>query len=191
MWEDEEADGAHGANTCHPQLQSAATSPKVEALDEDEGRARKISAKWRLKQQHDQLCRQLEDGYWPKSAGTEMHLGFNAFDFSSSPEAFNDEVKEPVEEIGPSCEPEPEQGEVLKEQPEVLNDNTSTSDEDNRMTEVAKQVTAMGFTVNLQRGSPFQQLPNFGYNFTWGAPMHYTTNGDQRRAPYYRPLFYM
>ncbi|KAJ8576318.1 hypothetical protein ON010_g2894 [Phytophthora cinnamomi] len=70
------------------QENSAPNSKHVESLDEDDGRTRKVSANWRDKLQ---TWRQHEDGYWPESAGTEMHLGFNAFDFSASPEAFNDE----------------------------------------------------------------------------------------------------
>ncbi|ETL92419.1 hypothetical protein L917_09256 [Phytophthora nicotianae] len=105
---------------CRGQQQNASTTSTTEALDVDGGRTRKISAKWRQKQLH---RNQIEDGAWPQSAGTEMHLCFNAFDFSSSPEAFYEE--EPVET---TSEP------VEEEEKRRLH-----------MAEVAKQVTAMGF----------------------------------------------
>ncbi|KAE8915688.1 hypothetical protein PF003_g78 [Phytophthora fragariae] len=120
-------------------------SPKVEALDEDGGRTRKISANWRQKQQRDRLCSEFEDGYWPKSAGTEMHLGFNAFDFSSSPEAFYDEPEEPVEEKAPAYEPDQLPFKVLPSQLPVEPSSDEDVQQRQHMTEVAKQVTAMGF----------------------------------------------
>ncbi|KAL3670473.1 hypothetical protein V7S43_004792 [Phytophthora oleae] len=80
---------------CRDQQKSVATS-KIENLDQDEGRTRKISSNW--PQKHRQVSSlQYEDGFWPGSAGTEMRLAFNAFDFSASPEAFNDEPDELVE----------------------------------------------------------------------------------------------
>ncbi|EGZ16883.1 hypothetical protein PHYSODRAFT_503501 [Phytophthora sojae] len=185
---------------CRGQPQSAALSlsSKVDAPDEDEGRKRKISANWRQKQRQDRLCSQFEDGYWPKSAGTEMHLGFNAFDFSSSPEAFCDEPVEPVEEKKPTSLYK------LEEEPvELPAESSSDGDKQQKqtMTEVAKQVTAMGFNgANLwqrrfpglgQLGGPIQQLPMYGQNSMWGIPVHYATIGDQRRALYYQPTFFM
>ncbi|KAF1772113.1 hypothetical protein GQ600_4871 [Phytophthora cactorum] len=63
--------------------------------------------------------------YVVQSTGTEMHVGFNAFDFSSAPEAFYDE------------EPAQTTSELVEE------------DEEEKcrqhMEEVAEQVTAMGF----------------------------------------------
>ncbi|KAG6614771.1 uncharacterized protein IUM83_04116 [Phytophthora cinnamomi] len=193
---------------CRDQLRPAALSPKVEPLDQDEGRTRKISTKWRQKQQHDRLCSQFEDGYWPQSAGTEMHLGFNAFDFSSSPEAFYDEPKEPPEGVkAPLYEPEPRRCEILQEEQQELSVESKAppsgqhEQQKQHMAEVAKQVTAMGFNSSSlwqrrfpgfgQPGGPIQQLPMYGQNSLWGAPAHYATYGDQCRALYYRPLFYM
>ncbi|CAI5716654.1 unnamed protein product [Peronospora destructor] len=73
--------------------QAVATSlTKIEKLDIDNGRTRKISAN----RQRVQCCSEDDDGIWPKSAGTETHLGYNAFDFSTSPEAFYNEPEEPV-----------------------------------------------------------------------------------------------
>ncbi|KAE9283127.1 hypothetical protein PF008_g27478 [Phytophthora fragariae] len=163
-------------------------SPKVEALDEDGGRTRKISANWRQKQQRDRLCSEFEDGYWPKSAGTEMHLGFNAFDFSSSPEAFYDEPEEPMEEKAPAYEPDQVPFKVLPPQLPVEPSSDEDVQQRQHMTEVAKQVTAMGFNgASLwQRRfpglGPIQQLSTFG-------PVHYATIGDQRQALYYQPMF--
>ncbi|CAI5701677.1 hypothetical protein KXD40_002879 [Peronospora effusa] len=75
--------------------QAVATSRmKMEKLDIDNGRSRKISANWQ--QQRIQCCNQDDDGIWSRSAGTEMHLGYNAFDFSASPEAFYDVPEEHI-----------------------------------------------------------------------------------------------
>ncbi|GMF17438.1 unnamed protein product [Phytophthora lilii] len=77
---------------CRDERQFAcSTSSAVESLDVDEGRTRKVSAKWRLKRQlQSQSSVGYDDGNWPKAAGTEMHIGYNAFDFSSCPEALYD-----------------------------------------------------------------------------------------------------
>ncbi|EGZ29697.1 hypothetical protein PHYSODRAFT_414371, partial [Phytophthora sojae] len=59
-------------------------SSRAASLDEHEGRRRKISANWSRKQEHN---KSHDDGNWPLPAGTEMHMGYNAFDFSTCPEA--------------------------------------------------------------------------------------------------------
>ncbi|KAE8915687.1 hypothetical protein PF005_g22055 [Phytophthora fragariae] len=82
---------------CRDHHENSPPNAKIESLDEDDGRTRKISAKWRERRLLQQTWHQHEDGYWPKSAGTEMHLGFNAFDFTASPEAFNNEPDDPIE----------------------------------------------------------------------------------------------
>ncbi|EEY57382.1 uncharacterized protein PITG_11233 [Phytophthora infestans T30-4] len=66
---------------CRGQLPDATPSPQIEDLDVEDGRTRKISAKWRQQTQPQQVpvSNQLHDA--------EMHVGFNAFDFSASPEA--------------------------------------------------------------------------------------------------------
>ncbi|EGZ29695.1 hypothetical protein PHYSODRAFT_475058 [Phytophthora sojae] len=61
------------------------------SLEVENGRTRKIPANWRRKQEQTTHSRYgYEDGNWPKAAGTEMYIGFNAFDFSSCPEALSD-----------------------------------------------------------------------------------------------------
>ncbi|KAK1945468.1 hypothetical protein P3T76_002516 [Phytophthora citrophthora] len=151
---------------------NAATS-NIEALDVDDGRTRKISAKWRQKQQ--QQRNSHDDGIWPQSAGTEMHMGFNAFDFSSSPEAFCDDTEELVETL-------PVEDEEEKRR--------------QHMADVGKQVTAMGFnSASLweqsfpglrQPGGPIRQLPAYGYGSMtptlWRPPIHYATCEDQKRV---------
>ncbi|GMF39604.1 unnamed protein product [Phytophthora fragariaefolia] len=61
-----------------------------ESLEVEDGRARKVPANWREKHERSRSAHGHEDGNWPKPAGTEMHIGFNAFDFSSCPEALYD-----------------------------------------------------------------------------------------------------
>ncbi|EEY54930.1 uncharacterized protein PITG_08502 [Phytophthora infestans T30-4] len=92
---------------------------KVKDLDEDDGRRRKVSANWRRKQQEQQ--HQSDDSHWCQSMSAGD--GFNAFDFSTSPEAFHDEPDIPLQ----SC--------------------VALQDEQ-RMADVAKQVTSMGFHCN-------------------------------------------
>ncbi|KAE9285212.1 hypothetical protein PR003_g26648 [Phytophthora rubi] len=62
----------------------------AKSLEVEEGRTRKIPANWRQKQEQAKSRYGCEDGNWPKAAGTEMYIGFNAFDFSSCPEALYD-----------------------------------------------------------------------------------------------------
>ncbi|KAK1941534.1 hypothetical protein P3T76_007400 [Phytophthora citrophthora] len=57
----------------------------VESLDEDDGRRRKISSKWRQKQKKSQ-----QNDNWSQPVSS-----FNAFDFSTSPETFCDVVEAP------------------------------------------------------------------------------------------------
>jgi hypothetical protein len=146
------------------QQQTASSSAAIASLDVDDGRARKISSKWRQRQQQSRVRRQREDGAWPQSAGTEMHVGFNAFDFSSSPEAF-------CEDPAPAKPAESNESEA-------------------RMAKVAKQVSAMGFnSASLwESGHPAGQtsLPPC----LWQPPAHFTTFDDQRRGFYGQPQHY-
>ncbi|KAG3118338.1 hypothetical protein PI124_g1343 [Phytophthora idaei] len=155
---------------CRGQQNNSLTTARIEALDVDDGRTRKISAKWRQKQQH---CSQPDDGMWSQSTGTEMDVGFNAFDFSSAPGAFYDE------------EPAQTTSELVEEEEEEKCRQ--------HMEEVAEQVTVMGFNgASLweqsfpglrQPGGPIRQLPTFGQNFVmqglWRPPVHYTTRDGQ------------
>ncbi|KAL4105408.1 hypothetical protein PRIC1_003473 [Phytophthora ramorum] len=157
-------------------------SSKVGPLDVDDGRTRKISAKSRQKQQQMQLKSQQDDGNWPVAAGTEMHVGFNAFDFSASPEAFQEDPELHVES---KSEPLDEKSEQKQKE---------------RMAGVAKQVMSMGFNSAIlwerrfpdqrQPGRFIRQLPTFGQSSVWSAPVHYATPNDQRRALYYQPQYY-
>ncbi|GMF64542.1 unnamed protein product [Phytophthora lilii] len=182
------------------QLSPLVTPPKVEALDVDEGRTRKISAKWRQKQQETHIRHQFDDGIWPQAAGTEMHLGFNAFDFSASPEAFYDEPEEPLDTDQILFEANNHE---IFEPGLSIDVKSMTSEKEvqqtrkEHMAEVAKQVTSMGFnSASLwerrfpglcQPRGPIQQLPTFTPNSLWGGPVHYATYDDQRRALYYQP----
>ncbi|KAK1945467.1 hypothetical protein P3T76_002515 [Phytophthora citrophthora] len=189
---------------CRVQQQSLSPSPRIESLDVDDGRRRKTSAQWRQKKQN---CNQLDDGYWPKSAGTEMHLGFNAFDFSASPEGFYDEALEPVVVKVPIIESgRQNDDELFNDEPEPAGEvepafeNDEVQKRKQQMTDVAKQVTAMGFNSTSlweQRCSireSNQQLSTYrkGLNAQchWGPPVHYATHDDQRRALYHQPQYY-
>lgn len=100
------------------QQQFSPASLKVEDLDEDDGRKRKISANWHLKQQQARASKLQDDSHWRQSAGAEMLAGLNAFDFSTSPEAF---YEDPCAAV---------QNDTQRQQ---------------HMAHVAKQVTSMGF----------------------------------------------
>ncbi|KAG6614645.1 uncharacterized protein IUM83_04119 [Phytophthora cinnamomi] len=165
---------------------------RVEALDEDGGRRRKVSAKWRHKQQPQQLQAPLRGPFDVEQVGdagddADMHVGFNAFDFSASPETFYDD------------EPEHPQAEAAAQQ----------QDEEGRrqhMAEVAKQVSAMGFnTASLweqslpglrQPGGPIRQVPVAALTQSapclgmWRPPVQLAPRGDQRRCLYAQPQFF-
>ncbi|KAG7379909.1 hypothetical protein PHYPSEUDO_008031 [Phytophthora pseudosyringae] len=136
---------------CRGQQAASPSSSRIEALDVDEGRTRKISANWRHKQQQTQLRNQFDDGYWPKSAGTEMHLGFNAFDFSASPEAFCDDAEESVATEAPIIEMSRQDDDGVyqdQDQPEPASMGDDEQQKRNQhMADVAKQVTAMGVVI--------------------------------------------
>ncbi|KAG7399000.1 hypothetical protein PHYBOEH_009993 [Phytophthora boehmeriae] len=157
---------------CRSQDQSATPSPQVEDLDVQDGRTRKISAKWRQKQQQTQLCNQMDDGHWPEAAGTEMHVGFNAFDFSASPEAFV-EAEEPQQ-----IEEEPRCQQSSNQQPTPPVEHHSASLWERR------------FPGLTQPGAPIRQVPSLGQDAMWGAPVHYATYDAQRRAMFYQPQYY-
>ncbi|ETI43398.1 hypothetical protein F443_11644 [Phytophthora nicotianae P1569] len=128
------------------------SSAKVEDLEEDDGRRRKISANWRRKQQ----VTHQSDSHWCQSIS--VGDGFNAFDFSTSPEAFHDEPETPLE----SCS--------------VLQD-------EQRMADVARQVTSMGFHCASMWSTTGQSH--------WGPPTNYIPCADQRRAALYQqPQYY-
>ncbi|KAG1711404.1 hypothetical protein DVH05_008656 [Phytophthora capsici] len=82
---------AHHRCTHRGHQSNAMDNRNAESLDVEGGRVRKVSAKWRQRQHQTQRGLGFDDGIWPVSAGTEMHIGFNAFDFSACPEAFEGE----------------------------------------------------------------------------------------------------
>jgi hypothetical protein len=187
--------------------QQQPASVRVESLDVDDGRTRKISATWRQRQQLAQR-NHFDDGIWPQSAGTEMHLGFNAFDFSSSPEAFCDDTEEPAETKVLSYEIIENGGDVFsEEQPEAECESeallleVNEQQQQKHLAEVGKQVTAMGFnSASLWEqsfpglrypGGPIGQLPTLVETplsqGLWQPPVHYATYDDQRRALYRQP----
>ncbi|KAL3672197.1 hypothetical protein V7S43_002859 [Phytophthora oleae] len=175
--EQEEADieryRARHRRFCRNQQPETTPSAQVEDLDVDEGRTRKISAKWRLQQQQQQqipVNNQFGDG-------SEMPINFNAFDFSASPEAFY-ETEKPLESkaAAPSCQ------DNQLEQQEGEHD---TAGKNGRLWERRFS----GFGLPGVPG-PTKQLPTLGQDALWGGPMHYTTQDAQRRALYYQPQYF-
>lgn len=146
-------------------------SSQIEDLDVQDGRTRKISAKWRQKQQQARLGNQGDDGYWPEACGTEMHVGFNAFDFSASPEAFY-EPEEPEQQV--------------EDKPRCPENNQSEQQQEFRSASLWER----RFPGLRQPGGPIRQLPTLGQDALWGAPVHYATHDAQRRALYYQPQYY-
>ncbi|KAG2844791.1 hypothetical protein JG687_00003132 [Phytophthora cactorum] len=147
---------------CRGQQLDATPSPQVEDLDVEDGRTRKISAKWRQQTQPQQVpvCNQFHDG-------AEMHMGFNAFDFSASPEAFNATGQQMESKAAsPSCQ-----------------DNQDTGDKNNSLWE-------RRFPGLRQPGRPVKQLPTLGQDALWGGRVHYTTQDAQRQTLYYQPQYY-
>ncbi|KAF4317558.1 hypothetical protein BBO99_00003290 [Phytophthora kernoviae] len=161
---------------CRGQDQSTTTSSQVEDLDVQDGRTRKISANWRQKQQQTQLSNQFDDGHWPEAAGTEMHVGFNAFDFSASPEAFI-EAEEPQQ---------------IEEKPRCQRNSSQEATEQQRMSMEFNSASLWErrFPGLRQPGAPIRQVPTLGQEAMWGAPVHYATYDAQRRALFYQPQYY-
>ncbi|KAE8915573.1 hypothetical protein PF005_g30937 [Phytophthora fragariae] len=162
---------------------AASSASRVEALDEDGGRRRKVSAKWRHKHQQQQAPHRgpFDDA--------EMLVGFNAFDFSASPEAFHDE---PQHVEAANAEMQQQQDEEERRQ---------------HMAQVAQQVSAMGFnTASLweqrlpglrQPGGPIRQVPAaIGQSSPclslWRPPaqMPFAPHDDQRRCLHSQAQFF-
>ncbi|RLN37087.1 hypothetical protein BBJ28_00007941 [Nothophytophthora sp. Chile5] len=161
------------------QRQPEQLSSKVEDLDVHEGRTRKIPAKWRQQQQQQQQQQysnqQHDDGDWPVSAGTEMHMGFNAFDFSASPEAFF----------------EPEQQQLEAEGQGLYDDSNSNNDTPEKpQSSKTKSLWERRFTGHHQLQEPERPKPKLGHDALWGAPAHFATYGAQRQALYHQPQYY-
>ncbi|KAG1713425.1 hypothetical protein DVH05_001212 [Phytophthora capsici] len=104
---------------------------KVENLDEDDGRRRKVSSKWR---QTAQKSQQNENWRRPVSS-------MNAFDFPTSCKGFNGAVEAPCD----------------------------AQQDEQRMTDVARQVTSMGFHY----ASTWQGMSNWEHKST-----HYPVSSD-------------
>jgi hypothetical protein len=141
---------------CRGQKPEATPSPQVEDLDVEDGRTRKVSAKWRQQQQRQiPVSNQFDDA--------EMHMGFNAFDFSASPEAFGEtaQQQQQQESRAPLC-------------PDNQDGVTSSSLWGRRK----------------QPGTPARELPTLGQDALWGGPVHYANREAQRRALYYQPQYY-
>ncbi|GMF64539.1 unnamed protein product [Phytophthora lilii] len=112
-------------------------------------------------------------------------MGFNAFDFSSSPEAFCEET-----ELQQDTVPQPTQPETEEEKRRQ------------HMAEVAKQVAAMGFkSASLweqslpglrQPGGPIRQLPTFGNTAQslWMPPVHHHRCDDKLQPLQHPPRYY-
>ncbi|CAI5723222.1 unnamed protein product [Peronospora destructor] len=64
---------------------------KTETLDEDDGRKRKIFANWRQKQQQARTNKLQNDGHWSQTTATKPMVNLNAFNYSTSYEAFDRE----------------------------------------------------------------------------------------------------
>ncbi|GMF17511.1 unnamed protein product [Phytophthora lilii] len=134
----------------------------------EDGRTRKISAKWRQQQQQQQVpvTNQFDDAGWADDA--ETHVGFNAFDFSASPEAFDGSEQQQGQSKAPA-EPSQDNQQVEQEQ-EARNAS---------LWERRRQQDGLG-----------RQLPTLGQDALWGGPVHYATHDAQRRALYYQPQYY-
>ncbi|KAG6615423.1 uncharacterized protein IUM83_04952 [Phytophthora cinnamomi] len=145
--------------------QSSAPSAWTEDSDE---RRRKTSAK-RQQQRLTVLSCQHEDGRWPEPAGTEMRVGFNAFDSSASPEVF-DHVQKPETQAAPTT------ARPCSVQRECHRPTSS----------VEKAVAAMGFPV-LQ-WAPGLQHPSTLCEY---APLQLEEDSHQRYGLYcHRPRYY-
>ncbi|KAF4148116.1 hypothetical protein GN958_ATG02703 [Phytophthora infestans] len=185
--------------------QAALPVSRIEALDVEEDRTRKIPANWRQKQQQAQTLNHFDDGYWPESAGTEMHLGYNAFDSTASPEGFCDDTEESMAFKYPVIEPSQQADEGIQREQAGEIKLASADDDDQQkrkhfMADVGRKVASMGFSsattwqqrppARLSSGEIIPQISTFGQSVTWGAPGYYITYNGQRRAMYCQPLYF-
>ncbi|CAI5700974.1 hypothetical protein KXD40_008468 [Peronospora effusa] len=88
---------------------------KTEALDEDDGRKRKISANWHQKQQQARTNKLQNDGQWLPAAGTNTMVHSNAFNNATLSDTFD---REPCDAVSSATQ---------------------------HMADVASQVASMGF----------------------------------------------
>ncbi|CAI5724295.1 hypothetical protein KXD40_001001 [Peronospora effusa] len=152
---------------CRNQQPDATRSTHVEDLDVEDGRTRKISAKWRQEHEHEQ---QFPVG---NQLDAEMHMSSNAFDFSTSPEAFyeTEQQQQQLESKGPSCQ------------------NNQQSEEQTRKRNANGSLWERRSLVRPTSGSA-RQVPTLGKEALWGSPMHYVTQDAQRQALYFQPQYY-
>ncbi|EGZ16887.1 hypothetical protein PHYSODRAFT_330939 [Phytophthora sojae] len=167
---------------------------RVEALDEDGGRRRKVSAKWRQQQQQQQQHhhhhhhhhhiphhQSAHRGPFEDVDDAELHGGFNAFDFSASPEAFFHDEPRQVEAAAAE-----QQAQRLQQQLQQQQREEEEEQRRQHMAHVAQQVSAMGFnTASLWE----QSSPCLGM---WRPPvqMPYAPHDDQRQCLHGQPQFF-
>ncbi|KAK1932039.1 hypothetical protein P3T76_012539 [Phytophthora citrophthora] len=155
---------------CRGQKPESMPSAQVEDLDVDEGRTRKISAKWRQQQQPQQMPvgNQFQDG-------AEMPMSFNAFDFSASPECFYETEQQALESkaAAPNCQ---------DNQLEQQEGEQDAAGKNGRLWE--RRFSGRGLSGQTK------QMPTLGQDALWGGPVHYATHDAQRRAAFYQPQYY-
>ncbi|CEG50487.1 uncharacterized protein PHALS_00630 [Plasmopara halstedii] len=153
---------AHHRRICRG-IQPDSALNQTKDFDVDDGRARKMSARCRRQQQQIPVSNQFSDN-------DEMHATFNAFDFSASPEAFN-EILQPFEgqAAGLSCQG----GQQLDG---AMSNNSSLWER--RFPDHRKSETSV------------RQLPKLGKDALWGGHVHYATHDAQRQASYNQPQYF-
>lgn len=149
---------------CRGHQSSASPSTQVEDLDIEDGRARKISTKWRRQQlQQLPVTNQL-------SNSVETLVGFNAFDFSASPEAFH----------------ETQQLNSRK----LVSPSNKSNQEDQHTNNNHSSLWERRVSVSQQSKIPARHVPTLGKDALWGGQVHYSTQDAQRQALYHRPQYY-
>lgn len=138
-----------------------APNPQVEDLDVEDGRTRKVSAKWRRQQQREvPVSNQFLDN-------AKMHVPLNAFDIVASPEAFQETQNDQERTAAP----------LACQQANDAMENHSTLWE----RRLSDRQNAEGST---------RQLPTLEEEALWGGRVNFATHDAQRQMLYYQPQYF-
>ncbi|CAI5710890.1 unnamed protein product [Peronospora destructor] len=150
---------------CRSQQTDTTLSTHVGHLGVEDERTRKIPSKWRQQQEQ-----QIPVG---NQLDAEVHRGSNAFDFSTSPEAFYETEQ---------------QQQQMKSEVSFCQDNQQ-SEKQKRERNANGSLWERRFLDRSTSGSA-RQLPTLGQDALWGSPMYNVTQDAQRQALYFKPQYF-
>ncbi|CAH0478566.1 unnamed protein product [Peronospora belbahrii] len=177
---DEKAIDIEKYRACHRQLcQSQQPSVMCDmhagTLNVEDERARKIPAKWCQKQRQQQQHTQVP---MDNQLDVEVPMSFNAFDFSTSSEAFYETKQQ-------------QQQQIENKAPSSCQDNQQFSEEQ----QISERPSSKGSlwerrVFACDTNESIRQVPTLGQDALWESPMHYDTKDAQQQALYFQPQYY-